>query len=55
MILPLAVKAPNSDLSLLKYWKEYADINDAISEVTTRKMASHIWYLSEELGRSFSH
>ena len=28
---PLAVKAPNSDLSLLKSLKEYANINDAIS------------------------
>ena len=40
---PLAVKAPNSDLSLLKCLKKYADINDAISEVTTKKMAHHLW------------
>ena len=43
------MKAPNSDLFLLKCLKKYADINDAISEVTTEKMARHSWYLSEEL------
>ena len=45
----LAVKAPNSALSLLKCLKKYADINDAISEVTNEKMAHHLWHLSEEL------
>ena len=46
---PLAVETPNSDLSLLKCLKKYADIKDAISEVTTEKIARHLWYLSEEL------
>ena len=53
---PLSVKAPNSDLSLLKCLKKYAGINDAISEVATEKMARHLWYLSEELvGLSLFH
>ena len=43
------MKVPNSDLSFLKCLKKYADINDAISEVTTEKMARHLWFLSEEL------
>lgn len=46
---PLAVKAPNSDLCLLKSLKEYAAINESISKVATEKMARHLWYLSEEL------
>ena len=46
---PLAVKAPYRDLFLLKCLKKYADINDAISEVTTEKMACHLWYLSKEV------
>ena len=46
---PLAVKAPHSDLCLLKSLKEYKTINEAISVVTTEKMARHLWYLSEEL------
>ena len=43
------MKAPNSGLSLLKCLKKYADIHDAIYEVTTEKMARHLWYFSEEL------
>ena len=43
------VKALNCDLSLLKSLKEYAEINDAISEMTTKNMARLLCYLSEEL------
>jgi len=43
------VKASNSDLSLIECLKEYADISDAISEMTTEKVARHLCYLSEEL------
>lgn len=46
---PLAVKAPNNDLSLYKDLEAYKTINKGISETTTEKMGRHLWYLSEEL------
>ena len=46
---PLAVKAPNNDLCLLKSLDQYKIINNAISSATTEKFLRHLWYLSEEL------
>lgn len=41
-------KSPNNDLMLLKECDEFAAINKSISEVTLKKMARHLWYLSPE-------
>ena len=48
MEAPLAACAPNNDLHLLKTLK-YENINKTISKATSTKLASHMWYLSEEL------
>lgn len=44
--LPLA--APKQDLSLIKSMVEYEQIDKAISDAVLRKLAGHLWYLSEE-------
>lgn len=46
---PLAAKASNGDLVLLKALQNYSTINTAISNATFHKMMGHLWYLSEEL------
>lgn len=46
---PLAAKAPNHDLHLLKSLQNYSSVNPQISKSTLHKMLGHLWYLSEEL------
>ena len=46
---PLPTAAPNNDLQLLKSLSAYSTINAAISKAASRKMADHLWYLSETL------
>lgn len=46
---PLAVSAPQNDLHLLQSLLEYRSIHAGISTVTSKKMAGHLWYLSEQL------
>lgn len=46
---PKAIAAPNNDLELLKSLIRYKNINAKVSQVALRKLASHLWYLSEEL------
>lgn len=46
---PLAVAAPQNDLHLLQSLEAYKTIHAGISKATSKKMASHLWYLSEEL------
>ena len=49
MTAPLAVSAPNNDLLLLKSLVLYEDVNKAISKAAIKKLAGHLWYLSEDL------
>ena len=46
---PLAVSAPQNDLYLLQALVDYDSINNDISRLTAHKIASHLWYLNEEL------
>ena len=46
-IAPLSTAAPNNDLQLLKSLLAYSSVNAAISKAASRKMADHLWYLSE--------
>lgn len=46
---PIATAAPNNDLQLLKSLLAYGTVNSAISTATSRKLADHLWYLSEKL------
>jgi len=46
---PLAASAPYNDFNLLKTLLNYATIHAAISEAASRKLAMHLWYLSEDL------
>lgn len=45
---PLACKAPFQDLMFLKDLHFYNKINEKISQATTKKFCSHLWYLTEE-------
>ena len=49
METPLAACAPNNDLHLLKILVKYENIYKTISKAASTMLASHIWYLSEEL------
>ena len=44
---PMASTAPRNDLKLLQLLHSYPDRD--ISAATTRKMAGHLWYVSEDL------
>ena len=44
---PVAATAPRNDLQLLQLLDSYSDRN--LSEATSRKLAGHLWYLSEDL------
>jgi len=46
---PLPTAAPNNDLQLLKSLLAYSSVNAAISKAASRKLADHLWYLSEKL------
>lgn len=46
---PLVASAPLHDLSMLQALVKYRTISTGISRVTSQKMSSHLWYLSEEL------
>ena len=46
---PLAAYAPNNDLHLLKTLVKCESINNKISKAALIKLASRMWYLSEEL------
>ena len=46
---PLAVKAPNNDLCLLKTLLHYKLVNETITSVTFKKLLRYLWYLSDEL------
>lgn len=46
---PLSVSAPRNDLHLLQELLDYADIHKSISVATSKKLAAHLWYLSEVL------
>ena len=45
----LAACAPDNDFHLLKTLVKYENINQTISEAASTKLASHMWYFSEEL------
>jgi len=45
----VAIKAPSSDLNLLKKLERYQIINKEISKVALKKLAGQLWFLSEEL------
>lgn len=49
MTAPLAAGAPYSDFTLLNTLLDYSSIHTAISRVASKKLASHLWYLSEDL------
>lgn len=46
---PQAIGAPASDLALLQALDNYRSIHAGISNVTMKKLGSHLWYLSEKL------
>jgi hypothetical protein len=46
---PSAICAPFNDLQLINSLLQYSAINQAISTATTKKLSTHLWYLSEEL------
>lgn len=46
---PSAIDAPLNDLQLMNTLLQYSSIHPTISSATTKKFASHLWYLSEEL------
>lgn len=45
---PLACKALSQDLMFLKDLYFYNEINEKISQATTKKFCGHLWYLTEE-------
>lgn len=46
---PNAVKAPNSDLQLIKDLIEYRKIHPEIANAALEKLSKHLWYLHEQL------
>lgn len=46
---PFATKAPQNDLTLLKSLVRCEKIHPRIAACAAKKLASHLWYLSEEL------
>lgn len=46
---PNAIRAPQSDLTLLQNLIEYSKTNVKVSKAAIVKVTSHLWYLSEEL------
>jgi hypothetical protein len=46
---PLPTAVPNNDLQLLKSLLAYSSVNAAISKAASRKLADHLWYLSQKL------
>lgn len=46
---PLEESNPQNDLHLQQAFVDYATINNEISRVAAQKIASHLWYLNEEL------
>ncbi|XP_057336674.1 uncharacterized protein LOC130675159 [Microplitis mediator] len=46
---PSAIKAPNQDLNFLQDLIKFKNIDVKISDVTAKKFANHLWYLSEEI------
>lgn len=46
---PLAIKAPNNDLNLVKDLFEYKVIDLNTAESSLKKFSIHLWYLNEEL------
>ena len=46
---PLAARAPQNDLKLLKDLYNYRQVNEAISKATCKKLEGHLWYLCEQL------
>jgi hypothetical protein len=49
MMAPLAAAAPYNDFQLMNQLLQYSHIQPDISKATAKKMAHHLWYLSEEL------
>lgn len=46
---PDAIKAPNSDLQLIKDLVEYRKIHPKIANAALEKLSRHLWYLHEQL------
>lgn len=46
---PSAISAPLNDLQLMNQLLQYSTIHEAISVATSKKLSSHLWYLSQEL------
>lgn len=45
---PIAVEAPQQDLNFLKSIHAYAETDQEISTVVTKKFGTHLWYLNDE-------
>lgn len=48
-IAPNAIKAPNSDLELVKNLIQYRDIHPDVANAALDKLCRHLWYLHEQL------